>query len=40
MIKFACDTTIVGLISNEDEAAYRLEVNHLTKCCNNNDMVL
>lgn len=33
IVKFADDTTIGGLISNNNEAAYREEVKHLTNWC-------
>lgn len=37
IIKFADDTTDVGLISGEDETAYRDEVKRLTECCGVNN---
>lgn len=40
IIKFADDTTIVGLISGEDESAYRDEVQRLTVWCSTNNLVL
>lgn len=40
IIDFADDTTIVGLISGNDETAYRHEVDHPTWCCGENDLVL
>lgn len=40
LIKFADDTTIVGMISDDDEAAYRLEADHLTEWCKDNILVL
>lgn len=37
IVKFADDTTLIGLISDCDETAYREEVQHLTEwCCHNN----
>lgn len=39
IIKFADDTTVVGLISNKDELAYR-EVNQLVVWCDNNNLSL
>ncbi len=33
IIKFADDTTVVGLITNNDESAYRREVAQLTEWC-------
>lgn len=38
IIKFADDTTIVGLITNDDEAAYREEVRLLGQWCQNNNL--
>ena len=35
IIKFADDTTVVGLIRDEDKTAYRDEVQHLTTWCKN-----
>ena len=41
IIKFADDTTVIGLISDDDESAYRDDVNHLIKwCATSNDLVL
>lgn len=40
IIKFADDTTIVGLISNRDETAYRDEVCKLTRWCTENNLTL
>ena len=39
-VKFADDTTVIGLISNNDESAYREEVQHLTVWCANNNLAL
>ncbi|XP_056610032.1 uncharacterized protein LOC130427021 [Triplophysa dalaica] len=39
-IKFADDTTVIGLISNNDETAYREEVRHLATWCSNNNLLL
>ena len=36
IIKFADDTTVVGLITNNDETAYREEVRALRVCQENN----
>ena len=33
VVKFADDTTVIGLITNEDETAYRKEVENLAKWC-------
>lgn len=40
IIKFADDTTVVGLISNGDESAYREEVAELSEWCINNNLEL
>ncbi len=40
LIKFADDTTIVGLISNNDEATYREEVQTLVAWCSDNHLNL
>ena len=40
IVKFADDTTVIGLISNNDETAYREEVQHLTAWCANNNLAL
>lgn len=40
IVKFADDTTIVGLISGNDEKHYREEVQHLVEWCFDNDLVL
>ena len=39
-MKFADDTTVVGLISGGDEAAYREEVLKLTAWCSDNNLAL
>ncbi len=39
-IKFADDTTVVGLISNRDETNYRSEVSHLAGWCRVNTLSL
>ncbi|KAK1795727.1 hypothetical protein P4O66_001210 [Electrophorus voltai] len=36
----ADDTTVVGLISNDDDSAYKEEVNQLVVWCNNNNLSL
>lgn len=38
LIKFADDTTIVGLISDNNEIAYRKEVQNLSAWCTDNDL--
>uniref|UniRef100_A0A669BQX1 Reverse transcriptase domain-containing protein n=1 Tax=Oreochromis niloticus TaxID=8128 RepID=A0A669BQX1_ORENI len=40
IIKFADDTTVVGLISKNDESAYREEVQRLTIWCKDNNLSL
>ncbi|KAI5102839.1 gastrula zinc finger protein XlCGF28.1-like [Silurus meridionalis] len=40
IIKFADDTTVVGLISRNDESAYREEVKRLTAWCGANNLSL
>ncbi|KAK3543961.1 hypothetical protein QTP70_032184 [Hemibagrus guttatus] len=40
IIKFADDTTVVGLISKNDESAYREEVQQLTAWCKANSLSL
>ena len=38
IIKFADDTTVVGLITNNDETAYREVVRDLAVCCQDNNL--
>jgi hypothetical protein len=40
IIKFADDTTVVGLITNNDETAYREEVRALRVWCQENNLTL
>lgn len=40
IVKFADDTTLVGLISNGDETAYREEVQRLVGWCSSNNLLL
>ncbi len=40
IIKFADDTTVIGLITDNDETAYREEVSTLTKWCQENHLSL
>ena len=40
IIKFADDTTLSGLISDNDESSYRNEVNRLVEWCSQNNLVL
>ncbi len=40
VIKFADDTTVVGLITNNDESAYRKEVEKLTAWCTMHNLAL
>ena len=39
-MKFAGDTTVVGLISDNDETHYREEVQHLTQWCSSKNLIL
>ena len=40
IIKFADDTTVVGLITNNDDTAYREKVRELAVWCQNNNLSL
>ena len=40
IIKFADDTTVIGLISDNDETAYREEVDRLAEWCDTNNLLL
>ncbi len=40
IVKFADDTTVIGLITDNDEMAYREEVSTLTKWCQKNHLSL
>ncbi|KAK3510921.1 hypothetical protein QTP70_027108 [Hemibagrus guttatus] len=40
IIKFADDTTVIGLISNNNETAYRAEVQHLVAWCADSNLLL
>ncbi len=40
IVKFADDTTVIGLITDSDETAYRAEVSTLTKWCQENHLSL
>ncbi len=40
MVKFADDTTIVDIISESEETAYREEVQHFVQCCEDHHLVL
>ncbi len=40
IIKFADDTTVIGLITNNDETAYRNEIYNLMKWCQGNNLSL
>lgn len=40
IVRFADDTTVVGLISNGDETAYREEVRRLSAWCSANNLLL
>lgn len=39
-VKFVNDTTVVGLITGEDETMYRDEVENLSSWCSNNDVII
>ena len=40
LLKFADDTTLIGLISGGDESAYRWEIDHLVTWCSQNNLEL
>jgi len=40
VLKFTDDTTVVVLITNNDETHYREEIQHLTQWCSANNLVL
>ena len=40
IIKFADDTVVVGLISNNDETAYLQETKNLERWCQENNLLL
>lgn len=40
IVKFADDTTVVGLITDDDETAYRAEIHKLVHWCSENDLSL
>lgn len=40
LVKFADDMTVIGLISNNNEVAYREEVQNLIVWCDINNLVL
>ena len=40
IIKFADDTTVTGLIVDDDESSYRNEVHLIVKWCNDNNLIL
>ena len=40
IVKFADDTTITGLISDNNEDNYRLEINSIVDWCDNNNLML
>ena len=39
-LKFADNTTLIGLISGGDESAYRWEIDHLVTWCGQNNLEL
>ena len=40
LVKFADDTTLVGLISHGEETHYRTEVDSLARWCSDNNLLL
>ncbi|KAI4904189.1 hypothetical protein NFI96_000143 [Prochilodus magdalenae] len=40
IIKYADDTTVIGLIKDNDETAYRDEIQHLSTWCHDNNLTL
>ena len=40
LLKFADDTTLIGLISGGDESAYRWQIDHLVTWCGQNNLEL
>ncbi len=40
LVKFADNTTVIGLIENNNEVAYREEIQNLTAWCDTNNLVL
>ena len=40
LLKFADDTTLIGLISGGDESAYRWEIDHLVSWCGQDNLEL
>ena len=40
ILKFADDTTVIGLVTNADESEYRDQVNKLISWCNDNNLEL
>jgi DNA gyrase inhibitor GyrI len=40
MLKFADDTTVIGLISDGEESTYRSEVEQLVQWCEDNNLIL
>ena len=40
LLKFAGDTTLIGLITDRDESAYRREFDHLLSWCGHNSLEL
>ena len=40
IVKFADDTTVVGLITDNDESAYRMEVEQLTVWCGSHNLAI
>ncbi len=40
LVKFTDDTTVIGLIENNNEVVYREEIQNLTAWCDTNNLVL
>ena len=40
LYKFADDTSVVGLITKEDESSYRREITEMVRWCEENNLIL
>ena len=40
VVKFADDTSLIGLIQNDDESAYRTQITSVVKWCEENNLIL
>ena len=40
VVKFADDTSLIGLIQNDDESAYRAQITSVVKWCEENNLIL